>query len=581
MSSRERFIFWLVCLVSWIYIITRAVLSPFVFDEATTFLLYVHNNAVLPGQGFWSANNHVLNSALTWIAYNLLGPEEWQLRLPNLLAFPVFCFFVFRLAGLLKQRSSRTFFVLAVFTSHLYLEMFAYSRGYGLSFAALAGLLYFSLEALKNPTSKNYWGLYLSNAFILIANLTLLPIALVNAFVLIVVALKRGATFKSVVTSGVALAIPIVYAVFMSFQLKAKGELYYAADNGFWSGSVGSLLEAFWTDSHTLNTLLFVLLFVALLFFALRKFKNNGTAVFLLLAVSGTPLLFYPLAKVVLHVEYPLDRALLYWPLLIFVALAFAADGRTDKFKNSVLVLLLFGLVFVNLGKLLYVDRANAFKWHTEQISDTFYNEVLENEGTVGGYFLRQKCWEYLNIKSAVKANVLQISGFPDAVADYQIINAYDLEMFKDQYLVLQKDKASELLLLQRKPKLKKTNLLKSERLQSIENTSEFIDLCQLELDTISEPLSILFTGELISDARPFRGLLAISVLDSNGQQLSFQAIRLRNLYEDYNEGQTLNQEMYFSNTDQAQKLKVFVWNKYHQPFIWQNVEVKINSLAP
>jgi len=42
----------------------RAIYSLFVFDEATTFLSYVHNNKSIPGDAFWSANNQLIGNVI-------------------------------------------------------------------------------------------------------------------------------------------------------------------------------------------------------------------------------------------------------------------------------------------------------------------------------------------------------------------------------------------------------------------------------------------------------------------------------------------------------------------------------------
>ena len=58
----------------------------------------------------------------------------------------------------------------------------------------------------------------------------------------------------------------MVLAAAISFQLKAKGELYYAADNGFLGGSIKSLVSAFSFGNQWVLYVVYGALFVLLIF---------------------------------------------------------------------------------------------------------------------------------------------------------------------------------------------------------------------------------------------------------------------------------------------------------------------------
>lgn len=567
----------------WVYIILRAIYSPFVFDEATTFLLYVHNNKIIPGDAYLSANNHVLNTALTWVSYHVLGPEEWQLRLPNVLAFPVFCYFLFKISLKLKSNWSRILLVLGVFSGHVFLEMFGFSRGYGLSYAALAGAIYYGITNICEDKLKNRVGLFLSNFLMVSANLTLLPIALALAALTFNYTLWNGRSKKQLIGNVIFFGVPLVMAVFLSFQLKAEGMLYYAAETGFWEGSINSVLNAFFYSDGYLQQLLFVgyflIVFVLLwLRFRHRTFTRATVSVAILLA---TPFVFYPLVKLVFNVEYPLDRALLYLPFLLLLALAFSMDSL----KGSVVKMLLTACVTVpfilSFWGNISLKKATAFKWNTEQIPDLFFNEVTKSQAAVGGYFLRQKCWEYLNIKSETKANMLQISDYPGRTADYQIVNAYDLRLFDENYEVVLENQDSELLLLKRKIHLEKNTLISTSERVDLASSPGFTKLQELIIDSIASPLLIEFSGLLKSDSQPFDGLLVISVLDKNGAQRLYEEVKLRNLYLDYSEQKEVSQSIYFPNYGDAEKLNVLFWNKGDQDFEMTNMLTTVHTLTP
>ena len=581
MSARYKTGFWVLSFGLWVYIILRAIYSPFVFDEATTFLLYVHNNKIIPGDAFWSANNHILNTALTWISYQLLGPEEWQLRLPNVMAFPAFCYYLYKISLKLKDLSSRLLLVFGVFSGHIFLEMFGFSRGYGLSFAALAGAIYYGLNNLNEDILKNRVGLYLCNLLMLLANLTLLPISLALAALTLNYSLWNGRTKNQISGNFIFFGIPIGLAAFLSFQLKAKGELYYAADNGFWGGSIKSLLQAFWFGDGQIYQIGLVTILILFLFLLWRNFKKktiHKTAIFNGLLFI-TPFLFYPLAKLFFNVEYPLDRALLYVPFLLILSLAFALEfSQISILAKSLVLAIVVGPFLYSFGSNTSLKKATGFKWNTEQIPDAFFEKLAENKGTVGGYFLRRKCWEYLNIKSVVKANVLQISDYPGNTSDYQIINDYDLRLFEKDYTKVLTDRDSELLFMERKNKRMLQDLISQSESKDLKNHPGFSKFQEIQIDTMFNPLRIDFRGTLKSKANPFNGLLAIAVIDHNGEQLLYEEIRLRNLYLEYGEQQEISQSIYFAGDNSARVLKVLFWNKDDQDFEMKSFETSVYS---
>ena len=585
MSSTSRKAFWALSFTLWVYIILRAVYSPFVYDEATTFLLFVHNNSFVPGYAFWSANNHFLNSALTWMSYHTLGLEEWQLRLPNLLAFPVFAFYLIKIAAFLKTDLAQKLLIFGVFSGHIFIEMFGYSRGYGLSFAFLAAAIYYLLNIFKQGNSKHFVGFYLSNALMLAANLTLLPLSLFFAFSLLVWAVYTG-KFKSVLSILLLTGAPIVAAMFISLKLKAEGKLYYASLDGL-NGTLNSLFDAFFGFNSWLWQVWLALILMGIVIFTVLYFKNKATSsnnnIAFLLGLLLAPWLFFFFGNIVLGVNQPLDRAVLYTPFLLFLATAFLLDSVNTKTSIKYVVSLFTVLPFVvHFAFSANLNKATAFLWHTEQIPDAFYETVKNNNANlplVGGYFLRQKCWEYLNIKSDEKTNVLQIADYPSTVADYQIVNLRETGKL-DLYKTVLYDKNSGLSLLQRKEKLHE-KLIFSKIIEAVYNKNGFTKFTQISLDTLSGALVIEYRLQLKSKAKPFNGVLGFDVKDSTNQNLHYEELRLRNLHENYFTGQEIHQKLYLSEVPKNGKnLNVFLWNLDHKNFEIESGKIEIYELT-
>ena len=56
-----------------IYTALRAIHVPPIHDEAATFFFYIQRGSFLPFEAHWDAANHILNTGLATLSYNLLG----------------------------------------------------------------------------------------------------------------------------------------------------------------------------------------------------------------------------------------------------------------------------------------------------------------------------------------------------------------------------------------------------------------------------------------------------------------------------------------------------------------------------
>ncbi|MCC6691482.1 MAG: hypothetical protein IT235_08110, partial [Bacteroidia bacterium] len=132
-----------------VYLIIRAYSIPLVHDESATFFFYVHNGKFLPQENGFDANNHFLNSVLSFCFYKLFGSSELSLRLASLIFFPVFVFYWFKFSQLIADTFLRWVFILTGLFTHNFIEFFALSRGYGMSMAILIAALWYFIIAFK------------------------------------------------------------------------------------------------------------------------------------------------------------------------------------------------------------------------------------------------------------------------------------------------------------------------------------------------------------------------------------------------------------------------------------------------
>lgn len=174
LPKSERWIYAILFAVIWMYLWFRAYSMPFVHDEAVTFYVYIQSDSFLPYVSALDANNHFLNSFLSWLCYKLFGSSWLALRIPSLMAFAVLFVALIRLAGRLQTRWLRIALILSLLATPYFIEFFALCRGYGLSMAFLVLSLSY-IPAERDTQPFRHW----SRAFAcmllaLAANLTLI-----------------------------------------------------------------------------------------------------------------------------------------------------------------------------------------------------------------------------------------------------------------------------------------------------------------------------------------------------------------------------------------------------------------------
>src|SRR5690606_4027303 len=105
---------------------------------------------------------------------NIFGTDAFFLRLPNLLFFPVYAYFLYKLGKRLHSRRVRmTLWATGLFM-HGFVEYFAYSRGYGISMALLSGALYFSFCFFRENSVRRLPAALMLYWLATVGNLTLL-----------------------------------------------------------------------------------------------------------------------------------------------------------------------------------------------------------------------------------------------------------------------------------------------------------------------------------------------------------------------------------------------------------------------
>lgn len=362
-------------------IIARAILVPFISDEAQTYFLYIDSGTSFGKYATIDANNHVLNSVLSTFSIELFGLNPFAMRLPNVLAFILFFFSTVSISKRLSSSILKVVFITVLTSIFPILEFFSLCRGYGISFALLmlciSQLFKFNEDG---KTLRAFW-IVLICIGILLSQLSLL-FAVTSAFAVLSIlsfrkfwSTKKWLFFTLVVFAISSLTYFVIYTKF----LQDAGMLYYGIKDNFPFYNITSInLLVFGFDTPILTwtiicgMLLLSLSTIAIVLMSRLDAKiliNNIFGVMLIASISGIVL-----SIVFMNGLGPLDRTGLYLYLLLFASFVFLFD----HIKKLAVVPVTFG-VFVLLSsiKLAQINQVNL--WSNDKFSPELIRLIADN----------------------------------------------------------------------------------------------------------------------------------------------------------------------------------------------------------
>lgn len=565
-------------------------------DEIATFFYYIQTNDFLPPKAHWDANNHVLNSFLSSLSFQLFGDAPWALRLPNVAMYPIYIYFSWKVAAKIQSSTIRwTLFLSLVSTTYTF-EYFALSRGYGMS---LGFMIWGVFLFLKNMEKNTVFG-YLSSIFILFlavsANLTLiyvyLMIVVLVLFKLFMAASKSTSrklihVFFLTVFSTV-LAFPLIY---FSFELKSRGALYYGG-NSFINFTLKPIVQLlFGSDSLVLIylvVLLFLSIFLAFIFLIIKGLKISliEKQLFTILLSGGVAAIL--LSHYILGVNFPEDRTAMYLIPLFFLSVCFTLAQLNLKYTYLIALPLLFipikfiGEIHVNNA--LFAIEERHIQAYFDYIEQNSKNQAFKP--TIGGYATQSFCWYYMNYRSTGAQNAMLYSTHPDTICEYQILNN-GIELSAAFNLLYTKINSSPLNkhnLFRRNEVLKQKHLLTQENITNWNHSNnEFLNLAELEIAETwtNKAFLVEITGIIHAARKPFYSTLSLSQKDANWAEISQERAFLSWMRHDWSDDtKKFTQRLILPNINKdAKHLQIFLWNIKTQPFLIKNCTVRVYLL--
>jgi hypothetical protein len=575
-----------------IYLGLRANTVPLVHDEGATFFFYIQTGKFWFYNAHWDANNHVLNSLLTWLSYRFFGDSPFALRLPNVLSFVVFLFYTWKLGTRYLSGFQQHGFILAMWFCHIYFEHFGYTRGYGMSFAFLSAALYYLIDFGAN---RKVLSLLLTLFFMqlaLFANLTLLPLGTVITVwvsVLFLLSWKQNQmSHRALGLLAVFLSLGAIafFAVF-SFELKARDLLYYGGQEGLIADTLQSVaMGLFRVDNWWAGMALLVVILLAVVALPVQVIQRGilqtmQSAYGIFAGLLTIILLSIIAMNVLLGVNFPTYRTALYiFPLLVG-ALAFWPD-LSKYFRPSYLLPLLL-VLFVFQSNLSY-----AWYWRWERISPEMYKTALskiaktEYPPLTGGYHLLGLRWALYGYHETQKMGNWNRDGYPSIIPDVQVLFAQDVDdKWKQYYTEVGSDLESGFPLYIRNTPCPRVSVL-TQTLGpfNIGADEEYKDL--LIADNPNNTAHMIgLTMELEATMQHQELFLAFSSSDSANGNIAYQAMPLHWHYDDLRSTK-IAAALFLTKPDiPAVQLKAYLWNLGKQPFTVKSAKIELLELYP
>ncbi len=254
-----RSVAWLVLLscLLFAYAATRAALVPITWDEAFSYLEFTRKGLLLPVGHFraMAANNHYLNTWLTYLTTGVLGVSELTLRLPALAAYVLFLYYTARLCHELTSPLQRVAAFLVLNGNPYLLDYFSLSRGYALAYGLLAGSLWYLYRFLQADLQPRYSRASLGFAIVAVAaHLTLIHFLISLVIVILLTTIvcapadwggrRRAAYAVRVNAVGLAaVALSLVPAAYLIRKLQHVRSFFYGGTS-FWHDTVLDVLDA-------------------------------------------------------------------------------------------------------------------------------------------------------------------------------------------------------------------------------------------------------------------------------------------------------------------------------------------------
>lgn len=401
-SKRNLLFYWIIptlviVLPAIIFVIYRAANISFTHDECLSYGISTGVDTFTK-----TPNNHLLNTLLMKFFGTITGSSEISLRMPNVLAFILYCIAGLGIIRNIKKPVLSIFFMAILVLNTLMLEFFGLARGYGLSMGlSMAG--YYCLFMLDNqslPVKKYLVYFVLTLIFSMLAvysnlsavnlHVAILAVLIAGLIPYIKTTLPKTKTKVILIFGGILLAdiLALLPAISRLIMLRDKNELAcFGGSEGLIKTTITSLIKTFFYFYPFTTEIFSKVLIIVIGVFALsgiwvviklfrKQFDNFSRTFFILLLLLLAPVL----QNYFFNIPYPTDRtALLYYPLfsllLIFLFSNTIFLTRNKLIKALVVVTLIGTASFITFNSFKKFNlKYGCYLWQY----DAYDKQILE-----------------------------------------------------------------------------------------------------------------------------------------------------------------------------------------------------------
>ncbi len=569
--------------ITWLYIWLRAWNVQFTIDESATFFMYIQPGRFIPPWATVDANNHILNSLLSWCCFELLGTHPVVLRLPNILAAIVYFYFTWKISGYFRHNGIRWMYLVFSLCIHFIIEFFGYARGYGLSMAFLLGAVYYTLRLPQKYSLRPAIGAQLLILLSLLSNFNIIFTALALIGITFVltwikrISISRRSLFLFLLFQLLIVIPLLIYILFAAFEIRRHSGFYYGAPDGFMEVTANSLAGVLAGNyKHGLSIYGIVILIILSSILAFQQFKRKIKAPELVPAIFILILLLANWACSVLnhlvwHVNYQEDRAAMHYiPLLIlFFSFIISNLQKCSRFPYLITALP-FLFLFVHSAK--NVNLHSGIYGERQQVPDSVFSYISSKAGImefppiVSAWQTREQSWSFMNYRTGGKLNPIQSSGYPSKGADMIILENDRMDQLPAGFDIVINDLRTNTILAERNVPASWDTVMMAELQEPITSDNKYIDLYRLSLtDVIVNEVLIKLDYRVVSPAVPLEAAFVVEIFDEDRNMLIYEAIDLDQLKPAWNdESDYFRHSMIIRDIPPvANALLLYFWSKH------------------
>jgi hypothetical protein len=438
LSKEHKLIVALYFVLLFCFIVVRSITVPLLPDEAFTYFLYVEPATFFAPAAQMDANNHLLNSILSFCSAELFGHSTFTLRLPNLLFALLYFFSSYRIAKYQSTKLSFWITLIALNSVYPVIEFLSLSRGYGMSYALLLTgvLVVFEFQRTKHRFLP--WLLLIVVVLGLSAQLSML-FAFGGMLMLVIGILfieKRAVkSWLNWLYVGISCFVMLLFVKHIH-ELKSAGLLYFGTTDNFPFSSLESLNSFLYDSFSIVSTIfLFILMLVSIVYLIVIIYQftwSNLTSN----SIVFPFILFCSIAGTIISISFfegngPLSRTALYFFVLLIGSLYFIDITPRIKmvFGLISLVLSVYSMRLINLN---YVNY-----WSNHAVKSEIYSILLEDDNqnkSVGGsiYLDRIFCAEHTIFNKGKSTNFYLLND-NFVATDYLLLTKSDVSIYQKQ----------------------------------------------------------------------------------------------------------------------------------------------------